>query len=199
MKHLSPEAIGRLIAAAEGDRNRLLFTLVFQHGMRISEALALTKGSVHRGYLRVKPRKKGKPADERMNPDTLALWNRVNEHKLAHVLVFDGISRQWCSTLFHRACDRAGIQLQPRQGLHSLRHSLGHALLDAGASLPIIQKSLRHRSLSSTSCYLEQDSADVDRWRAKAIVGACAESLVAQAAALASVGLEKAAKDDGSG
>jgi site-specific recombinase XerD len=48
------------------------------------------------------------------------------------------ISRQWASVLFHRACDKAGIQLQLRQGCHSLRHSLAHAMLDSGASLPVV-------------------------------------------------------------
>lgn len=176
MKHLKPEQVAALIQAAEGDRNKLLFTLLFQHGLRISEALALTKGSVQRGgYLRVKPRKKGKPADERMNPHTLALWSKVTEHKLPHVLVFDGISRQWFSQLFHRYCEAAQIELQPRQGVHSLRHSLGHAMLDSGSPLPVIQKALRHRSLSSTSCYLEADAADTDRWRAKAVTGQVAQ------------------------
>jgi len=48
--------------------------------------------------------------------------------------------------------------------------------------LPEIQRALRHRSLSSTSCYLVADANDVDRARAKAIGGAC--EAVAQAAPL---------------
>jgi site-specific recombinase XerD len=172
MKHLAPEAIGRLIEAAKTDRDRLLFSLLFQHGMRISECLALTKGSMQRGgYLRVRARKKGRHSDEKVNPQTLELWNRVTEHLCAGTMLFP-VSRQWCDVLFHRACEKAGIELQPRMGVHCLRHSLGHALLDAGASLPMIQKSLRHRSLSSTSVYLEQDARDVDDWRARATHGA---------------------------
>ena len=175
MKHLSVAAVGRLIEAADGDRNKLLFTLLFQLGMRISECLALVRSSMQRGgYLRVRARKKGKHSDEKVNAQTLALWDKVVEHKLPGTLVFDGISRQWCSSLFHAACYKAGIGLQPRQGPHSLRHSLGHAMLDSGASLLEIQRALRHRSLSSTSVYLEADSNDVDHARAKAIAGAVA-------------------------
>ena len=169
MKHLKVEQVHALIAEARNDRDRLLFTLLFQHGLRISEALGLMKGSVKRGYLQIQAKKKGRRADEKMNPDTLQLWNKVTECKLPHTLVFDGISRQWCSQLFHRACESAGISLQLRQGLHSLRHSLGHAMLAANCPLPTIQKALRHKSLSSTSCYLEADSASVDFWRAKSI------------------------------
>ena len=183
MKHLQVEQVHALIRAAKTDRDKLLFALLFQHGMRISEALALTKGSVQRGgYLRVRAKKRGKHSDEKMNPQTLALWQAVTAHILPTTFVFP-VSRQWCSQLFHRACEAAGIELQPRQGLHSLRHSLGHAMLASGSPLPVIQKALRHRSLSSTSCYLEADAADTDRWRATAIMGGACDQAAAQAIA----------------
>lgn len=168
MKHLSAEAVNALLAATDNDRNRLFLAVIYQHGLRVSEALALTKGSVHRGYLRVKPRKKGKPSDERMNPDTLTLWDKVTQNLCPGTMVFP-FSRQWGSQIFHRAAMRAGLELQLRQGVHSLRHSLAHHMLDAGASLPVVQKALRHRSIGSTGVYLEADGRDVDKWRAKAV------------------------------
>jgi integrase len=172
MKHLSVEAVGRLVEAAEGDRNKLLFRLLFEHGLRISECLKLTQGSMQRGgYLRVRASKKGKHTDEKMDPATVALWNRVTEHLCPGTMLFP-FSRQWADTLFHRYCDKTGIELPPRCGVHSLRHGLGHAMLASGASLPEIQKALRHRSLTSTSVYLEADASDTDRARAKAIAGA---------------------------
>ena len=102
-----------------------------------------------------------------MNPSTLALWEKVTEHLAPTTMPFP-ISRQFASELFHRTCDAAGIQLQLRQGIHSLRHSLGHHLLDQNAPLPVIQRALRHRSIGSTSVYIEADAASVDQWRAKA-------------------------------
>jgi Phage integrase family len=56
--------------------------------------------------------------------------------------------------------------------VHSLRHSLAHAMLDAGAPLPVVQRALRHRSIGSTGVYVEADGRDVDKWRARAITGA---------------------------
>ena len=44
-------------------------------------------------------------------------------------------------------------------GPHSLRHSLAQALLDGGIQLPIISKSLGHRSTRSTMYYLNVDLA----------------------------------------
>jgi integrase len=169
MKHLQVEQVAALIEAADTDRNKLLFKLLFEHGLRISEALKLTQGSLQRGgYLRVRASKKGKHTDEKMDPATVALWGKVTEHLCPGTMLFP-FSRQWSDTLFHRYCDKAGIELPPRCGVHSLRHGLGHAMLNAGASLPEIMKALRHRSLQSTSVYLEADAADTDRARAKAI------------------------------
>ena len=176
MKHLSSEAVSRLIAAAETDRDRLLLRLTYEHGLRISECLALTRAHVRRGYLQIKGKKKGKQADEKVDAATLALFESVTKNLLPNTLIFP-FSRQWASSLFHRACDKAEITLQLRQGVHSLRHSLAHHMLDSGASLPVVQKALRHRSISSTGVYLEADGRDVDSWRAKAIVGPASESV----------------------
>lgn len=171
MKHLNLDQVQRLIEAAEGDRNKLLFTLLFEHGLRISECLALTQSSMQRGgYLRIRAKKKGKHTDEKASPGLIELWGRVAEHLCPGTMLFP-FSRQWADTLFHRYCDKVGIALPPRCGVHSLRHGLGHEMLASGASLPEIQRALRHRSLTSTSCYLTADAADVDRARAKAIAG----------------------------
>ena len=156
MKHLTTTQVAALIEAAEGDRNKLLFRLTYEHGLRISECLGLTRGHVRRGFLMIRGKKKGKRTDERLSSETLRLFESVTATLLPNTLIFP-FSRQWASLLFHRACQKAGITLQLRQGVHSLRHSLAHHLLDAGAPLPVVQKSLRHRSIGSTGVYLEAD------------------------------------------
>jgi site-specific recombinase XerD len=167
VKHLQVEQVQALRAAAETDRNKLFLTIIYEHGLRVSEALSLTRAHVRRGYLQIKGKKKGKRADEKVNPATLALFESVTKNLLPNTLIFP-FSRQWGSELFHAAAAKAGIALQLRQGIHSLRHSLAHHLLDAGAPLPVVQKSLRHRSIGSTGVYLEADAASVDGWRSKA-------------------------------
>jgi len=122
----------------------------------------------------IKGKKKGKRADEKLSAATAELFASVTATLAPNTLIFP-FSRQWSSVLFHRACDKAGVTLQLRQGIHSLRHSLAHHLLDAGAPLPVDQRSLRHRSIGSTGVYLEADGRDVDEWRAKAITGQAAQ------------------------
>jgi integrase len=81
MKHLQPSQIEALVKAANEtvmptaadrerliDRNRLLFTMCYEHGLRISECLSLTRAHVRRGYLSIKGKKKGKRTDEKINP-----------------------------------------------------------------------------------------------------------------------------------
>jgi integrase len=181
MKHLSKSQIDALIRAAESDRNRLLLRLTYEHGLRISECLSLTRAHIQRGFLTIRAKKRGKRSDERVSPITLALFESVTKTLAPRTLIFP-FSRQWASVIFHRAATKAKIDLQLRQGVHTLRHSCAHHLLAAGASLPIVQKALRHRSLSSTGVYLEQDSNDVDEWRAKALGAANKAASEAEAA-----------------
>lgn len=185
MKHLQPSQIEALIKAAqteraESDRNQLFLRIIYEHGLRVSEAIGLTRGHVQRGFLVIRGKKKGKRTTERVSPTTLEMWNKVTAHILPHTLVFP-FSRQWGSELFHRAASKAGIELQPRQGIHSLRHSIAHHMLDRGAPLPVVQKALRHTSIGSTGCYLEADGRDVDQWRAKAIAPASGTYVAVQA------------------
>lgn len=175
MKHLEQSQVQALLRAAETDRNRLFLSVIYQHGLRVSECLALTRGSVKRGFLQIKGKKNGRRADERVNPATLALWEKVTACLLPNTLVFP-FSRQWGSEIFHAAAERAGIALQLRCGIHSLRHSCAHHLLDAGAPLPVLQRVLRHKSIGSTGQYLVCDASDADQWRSKAITGTASPS-----------------------
>jgi site-specific recombinase XerD len=181
MKHLSVEQVAKLIEVANQtvrpnapdrerlvSRNQLFLKIIYQHGLRVSEAISLTRGHIVRGFLVIKGRKRGKRTNEKLDPSTLALWNRVTQNLCPSTLVFP-FTRQWASELFHRAASAASIELAPRMGVHALRHSCAHHLLDAGAPLPVVQRALRHASIGSTGCYIEADGASVDQWRAKAV------------------------------
>lgn len=155
MKHLRVDQVRALIAAAGTDRNRLFLEVIYQHGLRVSEALALTRGSVKRGFLQVKPRKKGKRSDEKMDQDTLALWEKVTACLLPTTLVFP-FSRQWASEIFHAAAAKVGIALPLRCGIHSLRHSCAHHLLDQERRCPSC----------SAFCDIGQSGVPVSTWSA---------------------------------
>lgn len=166
MKHLSIQQITSLLSAPPNNRDRLLLTLAYEHGLRVSEVLALTPARVQRGFLMTRPGKGGLQTVQRMHPKTLQLWNEVTTNLAPHTSPFP-FSRQWASVIFHTACHTSGIALAPRQGIHTLRHSIAHHLLDAGAPLPVVQRKLGHVSLGSTGQYLQPDDSTVDSWSEK--------------------------------
>ncbi len=51
--HLIPDEAHRLIDAAENERDRLLLRLLWETGVRVSEAIAVQLGDVHRDGIRV--------------------------------------------------------------------------------------------------------------------------------------------------
>ncbi|PYC87343.1 hypothetical protein C7C46_05070 [Streptomyces tateyamensis] len=71
---------------------------------------------------------------------------------------------------FHLLCDKAGV---PRIALHDLRHLMTSFALAAGVPLPVISKTLRHRTLSTSANIY----ADLTRLAARAAVDAVAWTL----------------------
>jgi integrase/recombinase XerD len=167
MKHLSAVQVNALVNAAVTPQHRLLFSLCFEHGLRISEALALTPARVKGGYLNTRPLKDGKATSQQLSTATADLWADVTA-TLAPITRIFPFSRQWAAELFHRAAECAGIALRLHQGIHTLRHSCAHNLLAAGAPLPVIQRKLGHKNISTTSVYLVADDATVDDWSRRA-------------------------------
>lgn len=167
MKHLSQTQVSALLEAADSPRTRLLFTLCYEHGLRISEALAMRPASVKDGFLNTKPLKDGKVTSQALSTGTAALWAKETANLTPSTLIFP-FTRQWAAELFHKAAKAAGIALRLHQGIHTLRHSCAHHLLEAGAGLNVVQRKLGHKNIATTSVYLEADDSTVDDWSRKA-------------------------------
>ncbi|MFF7991969.1 tyrosine-type recombinase/integrase [Kitasatospora xanthocidica] len=71
---------------------------------------------------------------------------------------------------FHRLCDKAGV---PCIAIHDLRHLAVSFALAAGVPLPIVSKTARHRTLSTTANIY----AELTRLAARAAVDAIARTL----------------------
>ena len=150
----------------EAARDAAVLTLLYGCGLRISEALSLTRADAPLGAsLRIT----GKGAKTRIVPVLGAVRVAVDDY-LAQVPF--GLDRE--AALFRA---RRGGPLSPRHvqatvqalrgslGLpdiatpHALRHSFATHLLGAGADLRSIQELLGHASLSTTQRYTQVDAA----------------------------------------
>lgn len=66
------------------------------------------------------------------------------------------ISRQTLRADVKRAFARAGIFGNNIKTVHSLRHTAAEAMIEGGADIRNVQKTLRHNSLQTTEIYLEE-------------------------------------------
>jgi integrase/recombinase XerC len=147
-------------------RDAAVLLLLYGSGLRISEALAITRGEAPtegREVLRVV----GKGGRERLVP-VLPVTQAAVTRCIAlcpFPLAPDGplffgakggrLSPRIVQLLIERL--RAGLGLPDTATPHALRHSFATHLLSAGADLRQIQELLGHASLSTTQVYTEVD------------------------------------------
>jgi len=156
-------------------RDRLLFTLIAETGLRVSEALG-----VYFEDLVLTPddeqivvRGKGGRTRTVMlyaAPESLQLLRRyLRENRIASGALFRGDpARRGTSRPVHyrtahhawlRYCAKAGVHA----GIHALRHSFATRLLNEGISLGVVRKLLGHRNMQTTLRYADVTDATVKR------------------------------------
>lgn len=150
----------------EAARDRAVLTLLYGCGLRISEALSLTRADAP---LPETLRITGKGGKTRMAPVLPAVRAAVDAYLAAQPFVMtanDPLFRaRRGGPLSPRHVQAAVQRLRGRLGLpasatpHALRHSFATHLLGAGADLRSIQELLGHASLSTTQKYAAVDAA----------------------------------------
>ena len=159
-------------------RDRLLFRLILETGLRVSEALGLyvedldlTRDDEH---LRVVG-KGGQRRTVLLDDPALVLQLRTYLKQLGYqhgalfravknghggAVTYQAIQERWA-----RYCAQAGVQCT----LHQLRHTHATELVNGGVSLATIRKRLGHKRIQTTLRYAEQSDttadAEVRAWR----------------------------------
>ncbi len=150
-------------AAWVSARNRAVFALLYACGLRISEALGLTRNQVERDTLVVRG-KGGKTRLVPLLPEVRSLIDAY--HSLCPITVAadepmfrgvkgGGLSPRIVQLDMERM--RGELGLADTATPHALRHSFASHMLSAGADLRVIQELLGHASLSSTQIYTDVD------------------------------------------
>lgn len=145
-------------------RDLALLTLIYGSGMRISEALSLTKNHLNNNGVVVIT---GKGNKQRMIPLLPIVEKRIDEYlaALPHQInnnepIFLGIrGKKYQAAAFEKLIQniREFLSLPDTISPHSFRHSFATHLLEAGGDLRTIQELLGHSSLSTTQRYTKID------------------------------------------
>lgn len=166
---LSLEEVFRLLAALRERRYHAFFSLMFDTGLRISEAAALKAGDIDhaRGVIHVRQGKGGKgrhvKLGERLYQLLRSYWRDVRmkephpEPLSKDSLLFAcktgaHISLASARETLKLAAQEAGIT--KRVTPHTLRHSYATSQLEAGTDLRVVQAQLGHADIGSTQIYL---------------------------------------------
>jgi integrase/recombinase XerC len=151
----------------QGKRSLAILMLLYGAGLRIGEALSLTRGEapLKPGAINIT----GKGNKTRMVPILPAVAAAISEylHACPHELKADSplfiSARGKALTARPVQAEMAKLRLMlgldPRATPHALRHSFATHLLEADAGLREIQELLGHASLSTTQRYTAVDAA----------------------------------------
>jgi integrase/recombinase XerD len=157
---LSPEEVALFLGSVDDPKHRMILTICYATGLRISEAVHLKPAAIDskRMVIRVEQGKGHKDRYVMLSPKLLGMlreyWRRTHPGEW---LFPGGKPGQPISPL---TVDLTCRQVRERCGIgkpvtpHSLRHAFAVHLLEAGTDLRTIQLLLGHRDLGTTAQYL---------------------------------------------
>jgi integrase/recombinase XerD len=172
---LKAETVTKILKAipASNLRDRTLFTLLYETGMRVGEALSIQAADLDLTQDDEKIRVIGRGQRERTviltaAPESIRLLRRHLKH--SHITsgsIFRGDPRYGGSPLpleysvvhyaWQKYCKQAGVEAT----IHQLRHSRASQLIQAGVPVTTVRKQLGHRNLQSTLLYAKVDQATI--------------------------------------
>jgi integrase/recombinase XerD len=153
-----------------GRRDHVLFTVMYNTGMRVSEAIGLRRSDIDVGPC-ASVRIHGKGRKDRCVPLWKATAALVKAWLTENVLPDDAalfpnrhgrpLSRSGVEDRLHRAVITAADQCAPLKeknvSPHTLRHTTAMHLLQAGVDMTVIALWLGHESCETTHLYVEAD------------------------------------------
>ena len=196
---LTREEVTRLLTTFRDGRYRALFTLIYQCGLRLNEALHIRPTDINRSTLSLRIRHRhAKGGHERVVPLPAGLIERLRRFWKWHRnpdWLFPAPGRGWKGSglslrqalhdsrkpmsdsaawmAFKIGKTQSGLDTQhDKLVIHTLRHSYATHMLEGGASIRQIAAYLGHRSLKPTLVYLHL--TEVSEAKARAALGTLA-------------------------
>ena len=166
-KYLSPDEARRVIEVAarlgrQSERDKLLLTLIYRHGLRVSEAVDLRWTDFDLDALKARPfhvrRLKGsKDSVHTLEPDTARLLKRMQSNTDGPYVFRSERGGPMSVDAVQVICARAGREagLRFKVHPHMLRHACGFFLAEEGTDTRLIQDYLGHKDIKNTVIYTE--------------------------------------------
>jgi type 1 fimbriae regulatory protein FimE len=164
-EYLLPDEVEKLLQAAKkmgryGQRNATLLLMMYRHGLRVSEAIALRWNQVDlkEGQLHVRRLKNGKPSVQRLAGTELRLLRQLQRDfpDSPHLFVSERggpLTDHAVRKLVSRIGEAAGFDFPVHP--HMFRHATGYYLASKGHDTRAIQDYLGHRNIHHTVRYTE--------------------------------------------
>src|SRR5580704_13104363 len=164
---LSPDEVGRLIAATGNLKHQTALSVAYGAGLRAGEVVALKVGDVdsQRMTLRIEQGKGRRDRYAMLSPvllERLRVWWRV-AHAQGRMLEggwlfpgldpIDPLTTRQLNRAIHAAAEEAHIN--KRVSMHTLRHSFATHLLEQKEDIRVIQVLLGHRQIETTAHYTQ--------------------------------------------
>ena len=157
---LSHEEVGKILAAPDNIKHRVILMTAYSAGLRVSEIANLKIEHINSARMQIRVCQ-GKGRKDR---DTLLSKSLIEQLRIYYtayrpqVWLFcskktgQQMSIKSIQSIYNDAKRKAGIKRG--RGIHTLRHCFATHLLEAGCDLRRIQLLMGHRSLSTTMVYL---------------------------------------------
>jgi integrase/recombinase XerD len=167
-KVIGEGAVVKLLEAAANAKHRLLLSLCYGMGLRVSEVcrVKLTDIDSERMQVHIEAGKGNK--DRYVNLPVCNLGEMRDYYRAykPKEYLFEGqyggqYSIRSAQAVFKQCLLRAGIN--KAVGIHSLRHSFATHLLEQGTDISIIQKLLGHEDIQTTLRYVHVSKKDMSR------------------------------------
>ena len=165
-RYLTPEQVEALIKAARanrhGQRDALMISLAWHHGLRASELVDLRWSAIDwkRADIAVNRLKNGKDTRQPLDGADLRALRALHRERQSDEWVFMSergpFTRDGFAKLLKATATKAGVE---NAHPHALRHACGHALAMKGRDTRLIQDWLGHRNIQHTSHYTDGVSA----------------------------------------
>ncbi len=163
---LTKEEVKKLIESADNIKSRLIVSLLYSSGLRVSELVNLKIDELNlkekTGWVR-----KGKGNKDRLFSISSALANELEEYlneRKDNKYVFSKdkpLTTRNIQKIIKGTCRRAGINKKVTP--HTMRHSFATHLLEQGTDIRLIQSILGHASLNTTQVYTHISSEQIKK------------------------------------